>query len=191
MIGKTTARIALGGALVFAAALIGCGGSGGSGDTGSSTTDSGAAGPGGQISASVRACLKRQGVNLPSAPAGGLPRRGAGPPPGAGAGGQPPFGGPGGSGQDAAKLQSAFKKCGAQAPQGGPPQANSAAFRSSVSKFTSCMAKNGYKLPRANLSGNGPVFNSSQVNRKDPKFIAASRKCSSLLRGGVGPPPGA
>jgi len=43
------------------------------------------------------------------------------------------------------------------------------------------MRKNGYNLPAPNLSGNGPVFNPAQVNRNDPKFVAAAQKCRSLL----------
>ncbi len=47
-------------------------------------------------------------------------------------------------------------------------------------------------MPAPNLSGSGPVFDASKVNRNDPKFQKAAQKCQSLLRfgrGTTGPPP--
>lgn len=44
------------------------------------------------------------------------------------------------------------------------------------------MRKNGYDLPKPNTSGKGPVFDSSKINRNDPKFKAAVAKCQSDLR---------
>jgi hypothetical protein len=54
------------------------------------------------------------------------------------------------------------------------------------------MATNGYKLPKPNLSGTGPVFDPRTVNRTDPKFIAAAQKCQALIPrpAGAGAPPG-
>jgi hypothetical protein len=57
-----------------------------------------------------------------------------------------------------------------------------------------CVRRNGFALPNPNLSGNGPVFSSSQVSPTNPKFLAASRPCASLLQfqpNGGAPPSGA
>src|SRR5882672_8300541 len=90
-------------ALSISGALVACGGSSGSG--GGGTTNAAAFGPGGQLSASDRQCLQKNGLSLRAGPQGGTPPTGttAGPPPGASGtsttGGGPPGGvfiGPGG-----------------------------------------------------------------------------------------------
>ena len=104
--------------------------------------------------------------------------------------GAPPSGavGPqGGSGptQLPENVQKAFQSCGIQPPSfqaGGPPNVNSSAYRQSVSRYVACVKQNGYDLPAPNLSGNGPIFDESKVNRDDPKFQAASQKCQQLLQ---------
>ena len=42
------------------------------------------------------------------------------------------------------------------------------------------MAKHGYKLPKPNTSGNGPIFPKSIESNK--KFEAAAKACQSDLR---------
>ncbi|MDX6590780.1 MAG: hypothetical protein QOI84_2054 [Solirubrobacterales bacterium] len=178
-------------ALVAALAVAGCGGSSGSGETSTeSTSSSGTAaapqesGPGGfQISEEDKQCLKEQGLELPGRPPGG-----EGPPAGFG-GGKPPAGGPGGAG--GGKFREAFEACGIEKPSGGPggpggggapPNVNSTAFKKAVTEYVACVRENGYDMPAPNLSGNGPVFDSSEVNPENAKFKAASEKCQSLLR---------
>jgi hypothetical protein len=58
---------------------------------------------------------------------------------------------------------------------------NSSAFRKSIKEYAACMRENGYDLPEPNVSGEGPVFSESEVDREDPKFEAANEKCESIL----------
>jgi hypothetical protein len=130
--------------------------------------------------AALRACLKKQGITLPNRTPGSTP------PAGGGGGGGGILGGGGGQGGNRfannPKLQAALKKCGANFGSGtGGNVRNSAAYKTAVNNFVACVRKNGYNLPAPNLSGKGPVFSASKVNQKDPKFIAASKKCASLL----------
>ncbi|MDX6667768.1 MAG: hypothetical protein QOK04_1148 [Solirubrobacteraceae bacterium] len=166
-------------------ALSACGGS--SKSAAASTTQ------GGNRRAAINACLKKQGITPPQRNAG----RGQGP--GAGGGGGIPglgLGGGGGGGAsnpNRAKLQAALRKCGLTFRGGGRNRfANNPAARQALVKFAACVRKNGYNLPAPNTSGNGPVFNASQVNQNDPKFRAAAAKCQSLLprRPANAPPPG-
>ena len=82
-------------------------------------------------------------------------------------------------------MKKALEECGAELPQGKPegPSTNSGAFRKSIKEYVACMGENGYELPEPNLSGEGPVFKESEVNREDPKFEAANEKCQSRLGG--------
>lgn len=161
--------------LVAVAALLlaGCGGSGGSDSSSEESTASAgqAGGPAGfELSDDTRACLQEQGVELPDpgeGPAGG---------------GAPPEGGP------PEGMKEALEKCGAELPQGGPtgggpPPMDSSAFRESIKEYAACMGENGYELPEPNVSGEGPVFKESDVDRKDRKFKAANEACQSLLGG--------
>lgn len=177
------------GALMVLAAvlLVGCGGSSGDSSTEeSSTASSGqAGGPAGfEISDETRACLKEQGVELPDpgeGPPGGAPPEGGLPEGGPPEGGEPPQG----FGQGGEEMKEALEECGAELPQGKPggPPMNSDAFRESIKEYASCMGENGYELREPNVSGEGPVFKESDVDREDPKFEAANEKCQSLLGG--------
>jgi hypothetical protein len=175
--------------LAASVALTACGGSSG-GSAAASTTGS-------NNRAAVAACLKKQGVSLPrrNSGNGGPPGTGTAP----GTGNRPPPGlglglGGGGAGSNnpnRAKVQAALRKCGINFQRrGGGFRASNPAFRQALVKFTACVRKNGYNLPAPNTSGNGPVFSQRQVNRNDPKFIAASKKCQSVLpqRPTNGPP---
>jgi hypothetical protein len=197
--GKSRVRVFLTAAafLSISGALVACGG-GSSGSSGGGTTNAAAFGPGGQLSASDRECLQKNGLTLRGGPQGGTPPTGttAGPPPGASGtstnGGGPPGGvfiGPGGGSgprQMPENARKAFQACGIQSPSpqtaGGGPNVDSSAFRQSVTGYVACIRQNGYDMPDPNLSGKGPVFDESKVNRDDPKFQSASQKCQQLLQ---------
>ena len=134
--------------------------------------------------AALVACMRRHGINLPSGggPGGGAP--GSAPP--AGGSGTPPqgaapAGGLPGGGSPNSKLQAALKACGATFPAGRRP---AAASKQAIQKYTACVRDHGYKLPKPNLSGRGPVFPSSV--RSNAKFQTASRACQNLLAPGGG-----
>jgi hypothetical protein len=196
--GKSRVRAFLTAAafLSISGALVACGGSSGSGG---GTTNAAAFGPGGQLSASDRQCLQKNGLSLQAGPqGGGTPPTGttAGPPPGAAGtstNGSGPQGGVfigpgGGSGprQMPENVRKAFQACGIQPPNpqtaAGRPNVNSSAFRGSVTNYVACIRQNGYDMPDPNLSGKGPVFDESKVDRNDPKFQSASQKCQHLLQ---------
>jgi hypothetical protein len=197
--GKSRVRVFLTAAafLSISGALVACGG-GSSGSGGGGTTNAAGFGPGGQLSASDRECLQKNGLTLRGGPQGGTPPTGttAGPPPGASGtstnGGGPPGGvfiGPGGGSgprQMPENARKAFQACGIQSPSsqtaGGGPNVDSSAFRQSVTGYVACIRQNGYDMPDPNLSGKGPVFDESKVNRDDPKFQSASQKCQQLLQ---------
>ncbi len=124
-------------AVIAVLGLSACGGSSGDaqGDSGSAGSSSGRQNGGGPFAAlqdkKVQACLKQQGVTVPTAPAGGQQPNGNGQPPsgyGPPQNGQPPSGdgqrpqgGFGGGFSD--ELRAALKKCGVDLPQRGqrPP----------------------------------------------------------------------
>lgn len=174
--------------VIAAVFLAACGGSSKSSTTSSTNATKPNAAGSNQFS-SLRACLQKQGINLPSAPAagGGQPGNGGPPsggPPGAGAGG---FKLPEGTSQ--AKFQEAMKKCGGGGfPGGARRPINSAA----LTKYSQCMRENGVNLPPANTNGNGPVFNTKGIDTSTTTFKNAQKKCQSDLKGafGSGPPPG-
>ena len=141
-----------------------------------SASGSGAAGFSARRAALV-ACLRQHGVHVPSRPPGASGGSGTttGPRPGDGF-----FGGGGGFFRQAAsnpKVQAALKACGANFRFGAGHR-----FRIShqaVEKYVACVHQHGYNLPAPNFSGKGSVFPASI--RSDPKFLAASRQCQSLL----------
>jgi hypothetical protein len=181
--------------LAIAVLCVACGSSSSS----SSSSSSAAASSGApRTRAKLAACLKQHGVTLPTRPAGA--RRGGGgygPPPGAGtgnAGGGGGFGRGGfGGGQgrfNNPKFRAAFQACGATAGFRGR-RGNFRPSSAAITKFASCVKQHGYTLPKANLSGKGPVY-PVKIER-NAKFQSASRACQSVLRpaGGGGAPGGA
>ena len=173
-----TRRALLALAALATSALIGACGSSSSSSTSSSTAAASASGGSGTNRAALTACLRKHGITLPAgagAPGGGAPP--STPPAGgsgAPAGGSPPSGVPGGA--NGAKLQAAFRACGANFPA----RRNGAAVpRQTIQKYVTCVRQHGYKLPNPNFSGNGPVFAASI--RSNAKFQAASRACQKLL----------
>jgi hypothetical protein len=182
---RTRSMVILAASAVVALTLAACGGGSGSSNASSGTSTTASDGSGGfQLTDEQRSCIEGKGVTVPQG--GGQPPAGGQPP----SGGSPPSGGAPG-GQDFQKLQQAMQDCGVNLPsrpQGGgnfdPSQ-----MGKQISQYVACVRKNGYDLPDPNTSGSGPVFDSSQVNRNDPKFKAASAKCQNLLPQG-GPPQG-
>lgn len=173
---------------------------------GSDSASSTRGGPGnGFMSAEVRDCLKKAGVDLPQAPQGAgdgpsgtVPDGGAGLPSGAppqgdngSPSGAPPEGGfPGQGGdlsqQDREALQAALKKCGVDVRPGQAggraPDIDDAAYQQRVRDYVACVRDNGYDLPDPDFSGNGPVFDDKEVDRTSQAFQDASRKCQDRLR---------
>jgi hypothetical protein len=159
--------------------------------------------------AKLVACLKQHGVTLPARPAGSGGPPGAGPGSGSGSGSGSSsgssttpgsgggFGGRqrgffgGGAGANP-KFRAALQACGVNF-RGAGGRFNPAARKAAVNKFVTCVAQHGYKLPKPNFSGNGPVF--PRNIESNPKFQAASKACAGDLRppgapqGGGGPPP--
>lgn len=184
VIGWTSALVVL-----VAVLLSGCGGSGSSDSTteeSSAASSEQASGPGGfaEISEEIRSCLQEKGVELPEPGQGGPPA--GGPPEG-----MPPEGGPPqGFGKGGAKMKKAFDECGVEPPQGKPegPPMNAGVFHKSIKEYVACMGENGVELPEPNLSGEGPVFKESEVDREAPKFKTANEKCQSRLGVPGGPP---
>lgn len=207
---KRFGTVATLGVVLVALAVGACGGgdassSAGTGTSGSDSASSGRAEPGnGFMSAEVRECLKKAGVDLPQAPqgagegptgtvpegggppSGALPQGGDGPPSGA-----PPEGGFSGQGgnlsqRDREALQAALKKCGVDVRPGQAggraPDIDDAAYQQRVRDYVACVRDNGYDLPDPDFSGNGPVFDDKEVDRNSQAFQTASRKCQDRLR---------
>ena len=171
------------------------GGSGGTGATGG-TGSTGARGAG--RGKAIRECLQKAGINLPAQPQGTRPR-------GGGAGGF--FGGSGGGpalpkGVTREQFQAALKKCGLGRRFGaggrfgaGRGGFNTPAFRKTLASFASCMDEHGVKLPAANTSGKGPVFDTSGINTNTAAFQKAEVACRSKVHlffpgAGAPAPPG-
>lgn len=172
--------------VAVALALAACGSSS---DGAAATTASAAGGPSGRDRAALAACMRAQGVELPTPPAGARRYRDGdgGPPQGAPRGGPVIIGGFGRdrSGAESRRLQAAFEKCGGRFMRGGPGAARGRAGAPSTAalrRFTACVRRNGYDLPDPNTSGDGPAFDGSKVDRDDPAFIRASRACQELLQ---------
>lgn len=176
--------IALFAILILAVTLAACGGSSsssGSGATNSASTTKQGSSPSGRT-ASLRSCLQKEGVNLPSAPSGGAGQPGSGGPPSGGSGG---FKLP--EGVSRSKFQEAIKKCGGGSfPSGGRPGFNSASARATLTKYAACMRENGINLPAPNTNGKGPVFNTKGIDTSSEAFKAAQKKCQSDLKGAFG-----
>ena len=173
-------------AILAAVALAACGSS-----NSSSTSTKATASTSSQKNrfAALQECLKKQGVTLPSRPSGSAGGPGAGAPTGA-----PPSGGTGGfkppEGGSQSKLQEAIKKCGGGVPGTGA-RPNSAAAKSALTKYASCMREGGVNLPTPNTSGKGPVFDTKGIDTSSSTFKSAQKKCQSQLKGAFGPPSGA
>lgn len=184
-LGGRSSRGFIAALLIAGAALLlsACGSSSSAGaGTSSAKTTAAVGSPSGRF-ASLRECLKKQGVDLP-APSG---KPGAVGPPSGGAGGfKPP------SGTSGAKFQEAIKKCGGRGfPAGRRGRFNSVSAKAALTKYASCMRENGVDLPAPDTSGKGPVFNTKGLNTTSQAFKSAQKACQSDLKGafGAGAPP--
>jgi hypothetical protein len=160
--------------------------------------------------AALTACLAKQGITLPAgAGLGGGGRFGASGASGfrgrfgaSGASGfRGRFGASGASGfggSSASKYAKAIAACGGfggggfggggggggfARPGGGGFSASSSADRTDVTNFVACVRKNGFDLPNPNFNSKSGVF--PRADETNPKFLAASVKCQSLLHFGA------
>jgi hypothetical protein len=217
---KGTSRPAASVLAVLALASFGltaCGGSSGSttasqtsaavtSAAGASTPTTGASRPGGAPTTArprfqtIRECLRKNGVTLPTpgsgGPAGGTFFR-------AGGAGGPQLP----KGVTRAQFEAALKKCGggnfAGAGLGrrlnGPgfSRAGSPVFRQALATFAACLRQNGVNVPAPDTSGKGPIFSTKGIKTNSPQFRAATMKCRGALIGafrhasGAGAAPGA
>src|SRR6202030_2246263 len=128
----------------------------------------------------LRECLGADGITLPrrepgaAAPGGGIFL---------GNGSRLP------TGVSRAKYEAALKKCGAPAAAARRGHLLTPAYRSAVVSFAGCMRSHGVYLPAPNISGSGPIFPISSVQRKTPVFRAALLACRGLLRSRVATAP--
>ncbi len=152
-----------------------------------STSTSGATkGPGASRFATLRECLRKNGITLPKRAPGQKRRPGAGGLLSGGTGGPllP-------KGVTRAQYQAVLEKCGGPAFAGRATRTNNPVFKQALAKFAACMRENGIKLPEPNTSGKGPVFNTGAVSTTGTKFKSAEAKCSASLRGAFRGAPGA
>lgn len=182
--------------LLALVALAACGGSSRSGTVASATTSTTGGGPGdsGGRFAALRDCLQKNGVTLPKRTPGQRRPPGAGGLLGGGTGPRLP------NGVTRAQFEAAMKKCGGGA-LGARRRLDSPAYKQALVKFATCMRENGVKLPPANTSGNGPIFNTASLNTQSSQFRAAQARCQPIISqaraqsGGFAPagagPPGA
>jgi hypothetical protein len=149
--------------------------------TSASASSKSAQAPGSSRFTALKSCLAKQGITLP-APSGNRPPAGTG-----STGGGGPLGRGGGfqlpKGVSRTQLQEALKKCGGGGNPAGGTRFGGAASKTALTKFVACMRENGVNLPAPNTSGNGPVFNTKQVNTTSSTFKSATAKCQSDLRG--------
>ncbi len=102
----------------------------------------------------------------------------------------PGGGGPGAGGGFLAsnpKAAAAFRACGGGRFRGGGRRFQLS--HAAITSYVACVRQHGYNLPNPNFSGKGPVFPAGI--RTNPKFLAASRSCQTLLfpRPAWQPPP--
>ncbi|HUH81635.1 MAG TPA: hypothetical protein VLZ06_09950 [Solirubrobacteraceae bacterium] len=180
---------------VAAIALAACGSSSGSNTTTNGASTTKASGGGSSRFASLRACLAKEGITLPSGPSNGA----TGSTGSTGSTGQGGFPGARGGfklpeGVSRQKFQEALKKCGGGAGFGGGRNFNGAATKTALTKYATCMRENGVKLPAPNTSGKGPVFDTKGIDTTSAAFKNAQKKCQSDLPAFFGPgggnPPG-
>jgi hypothetical protein len=189
-----TAALAI---LLLGLLLAACGG-GGSGSTSSASSTKTSTNARGQFAAraaTLRTCLKKEGITLPERKPGTSGTQRPGGPFGAGG-----AGGRGGGfqlpkGVTREKLQAALKKCGGSSFGGGGRRLGGGRNTQQLAKFATCMRANGIKLPAPNTSGKGPIFNTKGIDTTSSAFKQADAKCAKELRptggaGGSGGAPG-
>lgn len=174
--GSSSGTAASANAAAKGTSATGTSATGASASSGSSSSTSashaGAPATGQSRFSSIRACLQKNGVNLPSPTQAGTSH--------------------GSSGVPTATLQAALKKCYAGRtvrPFGGPnrppasPATKSPVFRQALGKFATCLRQKGINIPAPNSSGNGPIFSTKGINTSSPQFRSATKACRSVLVG--------
>jgi hypothetical protein len=180
----TTAVIVL---LLASLGLAACGGSSKSSSTSASAAaapsasggatgpNSGASGPNGGRFAALRACLQKNGITLPKRTPGQGPRPGGGLFLGGGEAALP-------KGVTRAQYLAALRTCGGSAFESRGLRFQTRSLKRALTALASCMRKNGVKIPPANTSGKGPIFNTKGLNPASAQFKAAEEKCSAELQ---------
>ncbi len=190
---------------IAVASVAGCGGGSSSGAAvaaGTSATAGTTGGPNGF--AAYAACLKKNGVTLPTGrPGGGF--GGSRPSGGARPSGRP-GGGFGGLNATSGPMAAAAKACASLRPTGGfGGGANSAAIQSQLLAYRSCLSDHGVTLPTqaarptgtpaAGATGTpgrrGGFGGLGALNTDDPKVAAAVKACAPLRPTFGGGAPGA
>jgi hypothetical protein len=77
----------------------------------------------------------------------------------------------------------ALRRSGAPAHRTIVSPAQSAAFRTALVSFATCLRQNGVKIPAPNASGKGPVLSTKGLNTNTPQYRAALMKCRTVLLG--------
>jgi hypothetical protein len=117
--------------------------------------------------AQVRECLKKNGAALPNfKPGSGL---------------QLPPGVP------RAQYEAALKKCGGLRGGrglglGASARLNNPRLKQAFVALAACMREHGVKVGEPNLSGKGPIFNTSAFNTSSAQFRTAQATCTAKLR---------
>lgn len=145
-------------------------------DSATDTTSTAASGSGGASNSAsnsqnaaqtkLRDCLRGQGIDLPAASAGSS---------------APP------QNIDRDKLQAAFDgpcKDEQQAATGDVSADDQQQFQDQLTKFTSCMRKEGVDVPDVSSSGGVPA-GGNPLDQDDPKVKAATEKCRDQLPQGL------
>jgi hypothetical protein len=167
-LGGTAARLACALALgVSAVGLLACGGSS---DASSASADSAGNDDSGRVR--LQSCLRKQGIDMPQ--------------PGQGGNNGPP------ANFDREKLQKALQgpcKKYQQAAGGNLSQQDRSELQDRLTKFTSCMRKNGVDVPDFTPGQGGAP--AQRIDQNDPKVKKATEACRDQLpQGGPGGPGG-
>ncbi len=164
--------------VLIAALLTGCGSSSktssSSANHSTTTTKTGTSSPAPLRQSSLRECLHKQGITLPTrkpgqnggffAPKGQLP-----------------------SGVTRQQLNAALGKCASLARGQLERRASrlQPAAKQAFTKFATCMRANGVNFPLPNTSGKGPLFSAKGVDVRSTKFRAAEVRCRGDLLGAL------
>jgi hypothetical protein len=203
---RTRVALVVPSVLLAVASVAGCGGSSSKASTAAPAatgtpaaagTTSGAAAAGANGFAAYTACLKKNGVTLPTGrPGGGFGAR----PSGAARGSRVPGGGFGGLNATSGPTAAAVKACASVRPTGGfgggaGGGANASAIASQLAAYRGCLSDHGVTLPTAAprpttsaaagasgapRRGAGGFGGIGALNTADPKTAAAVKACAPL-----------
>jgi hypothetical protein len=77
------------------------------------------------------------------------------------------------------RFEAALAKCGLPNIQVAGAPITNPTFRRRILQLATCLRADGFKLPAPDLSGNGPVFDTSGIDITSARWIAAKRTCRS------------